>query len=428
MSSNAPTPETPPGKAPTGPTKTSKRDVFISLWMPAGASGLANGMIAPVLPALAISFDVSIGAASLVFVLQMAGSAVGTMPTGYMIDKFGRRAVLFIGPIVTAGAAFMTAFAGSFDEILFWRFVGGWGQQMWALSRLTVIADATSSSRGRQVTSMLGAQRTGTLLGPIVGGFVAVAWGLQWPFVIQGIVLLVGVLPSVLVIKDVPKRKQSDGKPLQRLTWRTFLVSPIPAVFSAQFLVNIARGGVENGGVLFLYGAYAYDAGPVALGVLSSVMAGASIPIALASGYVMDTRGRKWAIVPGTAALAAALVFMAATSFASLPYSSFVLAFVLTHVGVSMMLGSWQTVGTDVAPDFDRGKFFGVSRMISHTGRLSSPGSFGLFSELAGFGAAFSFLALASIMSGGLVLFFVKETLGLQVHKPAAPETSDSSS
>lgn len=405
----------------TSGNKHGKRDTFVSLWMPAGASGLANGMIAPVLPALAISFDVTISYASLVFVLQMAGSAVGTLPTGYMIDKFGRRPVLFIGPLITAGAAFMTAFAGSFEEILFWRFIGGWGQQMWALSRLTVIADSSNSSRGRQVTSMLGAQRTGTLLGPVVGGFVAVAWGLQWPFVIQGVVLLIGVLPSVLVIHNVPKRKATDGEPEQKLTWRTFLVSPIPAVFSAQFMVNIARGGVENGGVLFLYGAYAYDASPAALGVLSSIMAAGGIPIALAAGYVMDTRGRKFAIVPGTIVLAVALMYMAATSFASMPYSGFVGAFILTHIGVSMMLGAWQTVGTDVAPPMGRGTFFGVSRLVSHTGRLSSPGSFALLSEFASFGAAFSFLALASIASGGLVFFFIKETLGLREEKPTAP-------
>jgi MFS family permease len=416
MTTDAPLPE-----SPTSRSKHSKRDVFLSLWMPAGASGVANGMVAPVLPALAKSFDVTIGPASLVFVLQMAGSAVGTLPTGFMIDKFGRRSVLVMGPLITAGAAFMTAFAGSFNEVLFWRFVGGWGQQMWALSRLTVIAESSSAQRGRQVTGMLSAQRTGALLGPAVGGFVAVAWGLQVPFIIQGFVLLVGVLPSVLVIKNAPAHKHTGSEPEAKLTWRTFLVSPIPAVFSAQFIVNVARGGVENGGVLFLYGAYAYNADPVSLGILSSVMAGAGIPIALVAGYVMDTRGRKWAIVPGTIVLAVALMYMAATSFASLPYSGFVAAFVLTHVGVSLMLGAWQTVGTDVAPPMGRGTFFGVSRLVSHTGRLSSPGSFALFSEFASFGAAFTFLAMASLLSGGIVFFFIKETLGLRADKPTAP-------
>jgi hypothetical protein len=67
-----------------------------------------------------------------------------------------------------------------------------------------------------------------------------------------------------------------------------------------------------------------------------------------------------------------------------------------------------------------RGTFFGVSRLVSHTGRLSSPGSFALLSEFATFGAAFTFLAMASIASGGLVFFFIKETLGLRTQEPTA--------
>jgi MFS family permease len=153
-------------------------------------------------------------------------------------------------------------------------------------------------------------------------------------------------------------------------------------------------------------------------------MAGVSIPIALTSGYVMDTHGRKWATVPGSVVLAIALMSMAATSFASLPYSGFITAFVLAHIGVSLMLGSWQTVGTDVAPSVGRGTFFGVSRLVSHTGRLSSPGSFALLSEFVSFGAAFTFLAMASIASGGLVFFFIKETLRLRSQESSAPRST----
>ena len=389
------------------------RDAFLSLWLPAGASGLATGMIAPVLPALAKSFEVTVGVASLVFIVHMAGSAIGTLPTGFMIDRFGRRKVLIAGPIITALAAFAIVWAGSFTEILVYRFIGGWGQQMWALSRLTVIADSAGTTRGRQVTSMFGAQRVGTLLGPVVGGIAAETWGLDVPFMVMGIVLLAGVLPSALVIRDAPRKRHVEGgKPEPSLNWRSFLVAPIPAVFSAQFLINVARGGVENGGVMFLYGAYAYDAGPATLGILSSIMAGASIPIALIAGVVMDTRGRKHVIIPGTASLTVALVLMAVTSFADLPFSAFVGGFILTHFAVSIMLGAWQTLSTDVAPAYGRGTFFGASRLVSHSGRLASPSAFALVYELLGYGAAFVFLAGGAVASGAVVLFLFKETLG----------------
>ena len=407
-------------------TTARKRDVMLSLYIPATAAGISTGMTAPVLPILAKSFDVSIGIASLVFVLHMAGSAAGTVPTGLLIDRIGRRKVLLIGPIVTAAAAMMIATADSFNEVLLYRFIGGWGQQMWALSRITVIADSASTTRGRQVTSMLSAQRVGTLIGPAVGGGLATAWGLQLPFIVQGVVLLVGMVPSYFVIREFdPVRKaQTDGQPSRRLSWRAFLVSPIPAVFSAQFLVNVARGGVENGGVLFLYAAYAYgaDASVAVLGILSSVMAAVSIPIALGCGIIMDKRGRRFTVIPGTVSLAAALLLMATTSYADLSFIWFIGAFAANHVSVSIMLGSWQTIGTDVAPAEGRGTFFGTSRLISHTGRLSSPGSFAILSEVGSFGIAFTFLATASLSAGAIIVFLVKETLHLQDPLPTYEE------
>lgn len=411
-------------------TKTPIRESFFSLFLPAGASGLSNGMIAPVLPALAKSFEVSIGAASLVFILQMAGSAIGTLPTGYLIDKIGRRKVVLIGPIIAATSAFMIFFADSFNELLVYRFIGGWGQQMWALSRLTVIADAKGNQRGRQVASMFGAQRVGTLIGPAAGGFIALAWGLQLPFAVQGMVILAGMLPSYFVIHDAVKRRPEATGAANRtgLTWRSYLVKPVPAVFSAQFLVNVARGGVENGGVLFIYGAYAYNAGPAELGVLSSIMAGLSIPIALTAGVVMDKRGRKAAIIPGTLALAGSLLFLASTSFATMPFAAFVGGFVAVQLAVSMMLGSWQTLAADISPTEGRGTFLGMSRLVSHSGRLSSPGSFAILSELSGFGVAFVFLTGAALASTMVIGFLVKETLVKDDVSLEAKPPSDQSS
>jgi MFS family permease len=396
------------------------RDIFLSLYLPAGASGLSMGITAPVLPVLAKSFDVSVGVATLVFVVHMAGSASGTLPTGFLIDRIGRRKVLLAGPLITAAAAFLVATADSFPELLVYRFIGGWGQQMWALSRLTLIADTGGAyTRGRQVTSMFGAQRVGALIGPAAGGFMAVAWGLEWPFIVQGAVLLLGMLPSFFVVQETaPNRKGLGTGGSEGLDWRALLKSPYPGVFSAQFLVNVARGGVENGGVLFLYGVYAYNAGPDSLGLLSSILAGASIPIALVSGMVMDTKGRKYTVVPGTLALAGSLAFMGATSFADMPFAAFIGAFVALHISVSLMLGSWQTMATDIAPVEGRGTFLGLSRTVSHSGRLSSPTSFGLFSEIAGFGVAFLFLGAASLATAIVIAFFVPETLG----RSATPE------
>lgn len=52
-----------------------------------------------------------------------------------MIDRFGRRPILIAGPILTAVMALLVV-AGSFNELLIYRFLDGWASQMWLLARL----------------------------------------------------------------------------------------------------------------------------------------------------------------------------------------------------------------------------------------------------------------------------------------------------
>ena len=408
--------EAPPAQAADRP-RGGYLTLFLSLHLPAVAIGLGTGMASPVLPVLAKSFDVSVGIASLVFVATMAGGLAASLPAGYAIDRFGRRTVLLAGPVIAAGAAFLVATSGSFTELIVYRFIGGWGQQMWTVSRLTVIADTGSDrSRGRQITSMFGIQRVGMLAGPAVGGLTAAAFGLWVPFVMQGTVTLLAVIPSFFVVRETaPARPGGRGPEAaagqQEYSWRSLLRPPIPALFSAQYLATMARGASLGGGVLFLFAAYAYDSGPAELGILSSSMAVVGIPITLTAGYLMDRFGRMVTIVPGQALMGAGMVFLAITAVAPLPFSAFVIGFVWVHLVNSMLSGSMQVLGSDIAPAHARGRFFGAGRMVSQAGFMSAPLSFAVLTGVSGFAAAFFFLAGAGGISALLLAFVVRETL-----------------
>ena len=207
-SSQSPAPATDAGV----PTYRLLRLLF-QLHLPAIALGFGMGATVPVVPEFAKSFGVGPGQASLVFVATMLGGLIASVPIGYLLDKIGRRRILILGPALTALSAFLTATAGSFELLLLYRFIGGCGTQMWTLSRLTMIADTSASgSRGRMITSLLGVQHVGTLAGPLAGGLLAVTYGLEVAFIIQGMFALVAMTPGFFARETMPQGERRGGR------------------------------------------------------------------------------------------------------------------------------------------------------------------------------------------------------------------------
>src|SRR5215469_15863530 len=93
-------------------------DAFISTYLPALVLAIGTGIALPAVPSLAKSFGVSFGVASGVVTAFVLGNVAGTIPSGWLIDRFGRRVVLIAGPLLTAATACLIAFVHSFPELL----------------------------------------------------------------------------------------------------------------------------------------------------------------------------------------------------------------------------------------------------------------------------------------------------------------------
>ncbi|MDA1035548.1 MAG: MFS transporter [Chloroflexi bacterium] len=431
---------------PAGPEQQQRKgwidmNMLLSMHLPAIAIGFGLGATVVVIPELSKeSFDATLVMVISVFVFQQLGQAVAPIPTGYLIDKIGRRKMLLAGPFVIAASSLLIVMSivmdGSFNEILIYRFFGGIGEQMWLLSRITVIADTGGSQqRGKQITSMFGVQQIGNLSGPIAGGALSVAFGFWVPFALHAFIVVAAVIPSFYVVKETMHRpgaaavaagpRAAGSVERSPLTKKDLLTPPIPQVFAAQFLANVTRGGIFGGGVIVTYASFAFDMGELEIGFLRSTMAFVGIPIVFGAGFIMDKYGRKYTIVPGLMLSGIAMFFLAATDAFDVGVSVFISAFILVHLAVSLISGNMQTLGTDVAPPHARGSFFGVSRQIAQAGSLLSPVSFGLLQALS-YTVAFTFLGGAAVLASLVVLLGVPETLKKEVKAEKQPEKSGS--
>ncbi|MFN0074531.1 MAG: MFS transporter [Chloroflexota bacterium] len=385
-----------------------------TLYLPAFVLALGTGVATPALPVFAKSFDISFGTASLVIVLNLAGMALSSVPTGLLIDRVGRRKIVIAGPLLSAVSSVLTATASSFPELLFWRFLNGWATGMWTMGRVTMIADTGGAARGRQITTLFSYDNAGRLVGPAVGGLLAAMWDVRLPFYVHAALSLLAVIPSLRMTDTAPQRTQAEHEAEASAPARSLLLTlltfPIIMLFTTYFLTSLTRGALFGGSMNF-YAVYAYDIDAAAVGLMAAAVSAVGIPVTIMAGHIMDRFGRKATIVPGFGLLGLSLLLMAGIAALSLPFGIFVAALIVVGLTQSLTGGSMQTLGSDVAPAHARGKFFGIWNTVGQFGTFLSPAIFGLLTEHAGSPAAFAFLGVSSLGGAALVGFLVKETL-----------------
>ena len=388
---------------------------------------VGTGIVVPALPVYTKSFGVSFEVASLVIIVHQLGMTLSSYPVGLLIDRIGRRKVLLTGPVLLSISGFLITIAKSFPELLVYRFIGGVGEQMWHLSRLAIIADTGADrERGRQITTMSAMQNAGRLFAPALGGLLAGFWDIRAPFFAYGILSLLAIIPSFkLVQESAPHLTKGAGSrsaqadATQVASFRVLLTYQVVIFFVAQFFASLTRGPIFTGQLNF-YGAYVYDLSPQTIGILATTVAAIGIPITIAAGYVMDRYGRKASLVPGFSLLALAFVFISFTDYLGSSFGIFVLAYVCVFTSNGITGGNMQTLGSDIAPEKARGKFYGVWQTITTVGAPGGTTMFAVLSGGLGYWVAFGLLGVTSGATAFILGTQVREQLR---RKPATTAT-----
>lgn len=387
-------------------------NAFLSTYLPALIYALGAGIALPAVPTLAKSFDVGFGVASGVVTAFLLGNLAGTIPSGWLIDRFGRRSVMIAGPLLTSATALMVWFADSFAELLVLRFLTGCAAQMWVMGRLAGISqNAAASQRGRLVSWMFGMDNTGKLAGPIVGGYVASEWGATTPFLAYSVIALAALALTLLFGDFAAESARPAAKAAAKTSplslWE--LVYPRLVYFGVALFAGLTRGPV-TADLLHLYAAFEYELGPAQIGYLATGAALISWPIGFIAGWILDRFGRKRTMVPGFSGVAVSMALLAASAYGHFPYPWYVGLFFLAVATQSLTGGSVQTVGADVAPPEARGFFLGVWRFTGQGGQAIGPIVFAALAAQVSYTSAFMFTAGCAACVAGLLVFHVPET------------------
>ena len=359
------------------------------------------------LPLYALELGGGPAAAAAVLGMRGLGTMLADVPSGVAVTRLGDKATMVAGSSTVALACAGFAFAPDPWTLGLLALVLGAGFGALMLGRLHYVArQCPASYRGRAITALAGIQRVGLFVGPAAGGLIAETFGFGAAFAAAAVLNIAGlVLIGIFVRRSRPGARGGVQPPLA-------VIARILRTHRHEF----ARGGLASVTMQFvrsarqllipLWGAaIGLDAASIGLvfGLSSALDAAMFYP----AGWLMDSRGRKWTLVPSLAILGASLALM---PFATTFWLYLAVA-LLSGLGNGFGTGIIMALGADLSPRANRGEFLGVWRLLGDAGHAAGPFVFGAATGFLTLAGTLGFAAVVGFAGAAAAALLVPETL-----------------
>lgn len=386
----------------------SRRHLLLSIYVPAFSMSLSRGMILPVMPLFALSFDVSYAMVGVLLAAEGVGNLLFDVPAGPLVRHLGRKRSMLIGAVIIGAMALAMAQATLLWEAAAYRFISGVGMALWNIARHAYITEMVAVGiRGRTNAGLGGLGRVASFAAPVAGGFLAETVNLQAPFLVYALLSVLSLLSAWIWI---PADRSGENVPVDAAHVRLWQVlrsegRVLLAAGSGSLMAQTIRAARNVVIPLFAADHLGLNAGDV--GLIISLSYAIDMLMFWPAGVIMDRFGRKWAYVPSFILQSVAMACIPfADSFGSLLFAAMAMG-----LANGLSSGTMLTLGADLAPAHARGEFLGLWRFIGDSGHAAAPLIVGRAADLLGL-ASTPFLVALIGLGGALVLgVWVPETL-----------------
>jgi DHA1 family multidrug resistance protein-like MFS transporter len=356
-------------------------------------------LVVPVLPDYAKRFGLGPAQLGVVVGIFGVGRLLVNIPAGLLSQRVDRRWLMLLSTLAVVVGQALTGLATGWHSLLAARLLTGLAGGVAITSGMALLADLTTdASRGRDMATLQGFQLAGSALGPVVGGFLAAAFGSRSPFLISGIPAIAVVLWGRHVLSRVHLTRHTRSP--QHSGPAAWFNRDVLGVCLLGFSVFFHRfGGLQALVPLIAYGA-AVDLGVSQLGLLLGAITLCNILMVRWVGGLSDRVGRKRVIVPAMAVVAAGSAALALSGSVWV----FVTATLVTGVAAGFSGPTPAAYLVDVTPSYARGTVTGVYRTFGDLGGIAGPLLLGVLAQ--NFGFSWAAIALALVVALPTVAFW----------------------
>lgn len=385
-------------------------NLFFPIYLPAFLFAFSQSLLLPVLPLYAQSFNIPYSLVGLVLAGDALGMIAGDLPAGMLMRRIGQKRAMSAGLLLTGVSTAGLFLAPNVAWVVALRAVAGVGVSLFAVSRHYFLTEmAPPASRGRIIALFGGLFRLGRTLGPVVGGAMAVAFGLRASFLLFGIICLAALLIVIFMLPNLEVSAESDVEMLvSPFThfWRMLREQRhVIATAGMGFLfMQLVRSGPTV--IIPLYAANTLGLDAQTIGLVLGASAALDMALFYPTGMIMDRFGRRYAIIPSALGLSLGLVLLPFT----FNLLTLFLAGMLLGLGNGLGSGAMITTGSDLAPRRGRSEFLGAWNLVGDLGTTSGPLVVGGLAEMIPLAQTGWIIALAGLAAAFIFGRLVGET------------------
>ncbi|MEA2645801.1 MAG: hypothetical protein QOE92_884 [Chloroflexota bacterium] len=278
------------------------------------------GAVFPVLPLLVTGQGNSVGVIAVMAAAFVGSAFAFQYPMAAVADRFGRRRVLGIALLVNGGLAVLFAFhLGPVALVAVRFFQGLCTAAVEPSSRGLVSQMVPNEQRGQAYGMVASAEMVGIIGGPLLGGGIAAALPLEYVFLVQAVLCIIGGGGFLLLTRRLPARQDdepaSDGKgtSIRRLITADLIGLGLVAAGSSYlfglydtvwvlFMAKLGAGVAVIGASIALFGVPLFLVAPLA-GRLGDRYG--RVPPMLVGGIGVGLIAASYPLLPGLAAVIA---------------------------------------------------------------------------------------------------------------------------